>query len=1141
MTHASPTLARRMSSQDDTQPEEDLPSPLTTHIMLPTGCHTSFISVSTPQHGGEKRRGSMPMLPSPQQDGWSNTPRTEDDHHFDRTLQEHMKACERTLPQLVLPMVSRVATCIPQFAEYGNTFVSSRMISWTVRITIVHVFILASILIVGPEMKRKKYGDHGATCDAFLDGITLTVYTGLANILLCLPAIHNSRYQLYTRESKKTWLLTFCELLVMAEIPYLVVQIVLHASQGIEHSAYVGCFHVRDDPTDIPPPWPWLIWSLLLAFLDLYVYVACWYQITLFNRMRDVALGQRNIIPSSHLFTFSNPDWINYGAHAKAILRVKEGLYEAAKTGHMPDLLLLLDEAVALDGPCFHIKWYSNSLRCFGQVAKSVRNPLHVAVVNGRLPVVQLLLERGFDPNALEKIQTMSFRLSHIYAKIFNVLIFLRSTNFARSTSTNARYGPSQPWSQVLLAPLHVALIHADAAIVETLVKFGADPNLVAVSNQRKYKTPPLYYAECPNCLRALMRAGANHLHIPGNGFYLTAYEVIVLNGHFSLANALVEWGGDIALTPMHLAAANGDWRTVGHFLDAGVDPDILGENSCGRFHRTPLHWAAMRGQLRVVKLLLAHCKEDPSDTLGMTPLAWAAIYNHYDVVEALLLAEADPNMVDIYGRSLIHLLGHYETVKNQPRDRAFEGSPRQQHLETTPRGRILYLLRSYGAKIHAKTTTTGETALHLALKRGNVKTARILVQMGLDVIATDNAGVRALDCASSSAIQYEIKKAAGQRDVMISYCHSHASFANKIRSSLEAQFITTWIDQMNPTGISGGSEWREEIARGILGASVVLAVLSEDYPASQWCMKELAFAKQHNIPVVGITCGRVVIGDELEVYLWTRQLVDFRPAITAKFRSGNAVRFDYNEAKYEVQLALLLDGLRDEIEERRVELKTDDLRVSNASGHSSCALSQHAGGSAASYVLLVHGDCHKPFASSLKAELLTAGVDCKIDGPCPQRQVVMKDAILDPRCLAVIVVLSHLSTKSETLRDTLAFAENRSKPIIPIMLSLQALDNALVYSLSRTAVHHFNESIGFRESLERLLPHVRQLQLKQDGTSTSALPTTPPPQLPLPQSSTKTLRRFLRRLNTQESELESIIDVVPSPTESLRSHHSAL
>ncbi|OQS03423.1 transient receptor potential Ca2 channel (TRP-CC) family protein [Thraustotheca clavata] len=1111
------TLSRRMSSLDDTHTDDEspsLPSPVNTYLRLPSGCHASFAAIATPQNAETKR--TVPINPSPQTDrSYTITVgklQTEDDLQFDRTMQDQMRNGDRNLHKLVMPMMVRVASCIPNFAIYGNTFVSSRMISWTMRITLVHIFILVSFFIAGPQLKRKKY-DYG-TCDNMLDGITLTVYTGLINIILCLPAIHNKRYQLCNQQNKKTWLLSLCEIIVMLEIPYLVVKLVMHVEQYIANDAYQGCYSSSNDPSDIPVPWPWIVWSICLVVLDFYVYFACWYQITLFNRMRDVALGQRNIIPNAHLFTFSNPDWYTWSASGKEILRIKEGLYDAAKRGHLAELQTYLDEAIRTAGPAFHVKWYTNDLYCCGQLAKSVRNPLHVAIINGRLPIVEALLRCGFDVNAFDKIQTVSFSLSHIYTTIFNVLIFLRTTNFAQTESTT-RYGPNQFWSQVLLTPLHLAVIHTDAAIVDTLHRYGADPNINALSNQRKYATPPLFYVECINCLRSLMRMGANHLYIPGNGFYLTAYEVIVLNGFFSLADALVEWGGDIALTPMHLAAAMGDWKKVANFLDAGVDADILGENSCGRFSRTPLHWAAMRGRLRVVQLLLTKCKEDPCDSLGMTPLAWAAIYNHTSVVEALLLAQADPNMVDIYGRSIIHLLGYYESVKGESREK------------------VLILLRDYGCNIHAKMVTTGETALHLALKRGNIMTAKILVRMGLSVTAKDNDGIRALDCAPTSDIQYSIKKVAGQRDVMISYCHSHANFANKVRQALEKQYITTWIDQMDPTGISGGAEWREEIARGIIGASVVLAILSEDYPRSQWCMKELAFAKQHNIPVIGITCGRVVIGDELEVYLWTRQIVDFRSSIVSKIRSGNAVRFEYDEEKFESQFALLLDGLQDEIEERRIMFKNQESADIHLDRVSSQCHSYHSGPTNEFYVYLVHGDCHKSFALTLKNELSATGVHCKIDSAAHPSDA--KNAVLDDHCIALIIVLSHLSTASESLRDTLAFAENRNKPIVPIMLSMQTLDLALAYSLSRSAIHHFNECVGFRQSVDQLIPHVRQLHLRR-GTSQQTVQT--PQFTNAPTAPAGKLRRFLQRLNSQQSELESVIDPTPnSPRESLLSH----
>ncbi|ETW09973.1 hypothetical protein H310_00389 [Aphanomyces invadans] len=967
------------------------------------------------------------------------------------------------------------------FSYYGNTFVSARMISWTVQITVIHVALLASLFAFTPELRKYSYRDPSGSgtghCDDIVDGIEITVYAAVANVIICLPTSHATIFQLYTAQRKKSYLHTICEFLVIAEIIFLVYKLCSDMYLLYKRDLYLEC--LRDQL-----PMALRTKVLVLIALDIYVFVACWYQITLFNRMRDVALGQRNIVPTNRLFEFADPDWWKVWqvnpARRRAVHEIKRGLYEAAAAGDEKSLETFLHQAMALDGVDFHRSWYSSNRLMWGHFATSARNPLHVAVIKGRTSVVQRLLACGFDPNALDKIQTPSLMdLSAWYQTIFNVLVFLRSTNFSETSSaTTSRYGPSSFWCQTLLTPLHVAMMHNESAIVGLLLAAHADPNRCAESNQRKCLVPPLFHVDCTNCLRLVMEAGGNLLHIPGNGFFMTAYEVVVRSGNFALANVMVDWGADIALTPMHAAAANGDWRTVASFLEAGIHPNILGENSTGRFHRTPLHWAAIRGQARVVELLLTSplCDVNAMDTLGMTPLAWSCVFNHDMVVDLLLQANADVSVVDSVGRSLVLLVAGHESYQDHPRDN------------------VLKLLRAFGGNLHARHELTGETALHVALKKGHVEMAKLLVQMGLDVTTVDSKGIRAIDCATSSELQYAIKKAAGQRDVMISYCHSHRSFALKVRQSLEDHHVTTWIDQLDPTGIGGGSEWREEIARGIQSASVVLAVLSEDYPRSQWCMKELAFAKLHNVPVVGITCGNVVVGDELEVYLWTRQAVDFRPSILSTCKLDNHVSFQFNEAQYQVHVRQLLDGLRDEIEERRVtsaalKRQAIALHVQQSHDGSRCSGSSSIVSVAASdmYVFLCHGDCHLSFAKTLQCQLQAAGIRCKLDQHRPNRQMLAKDNVLDPNCIAVLLILSESSTKSETLRDQLAFAENRAKPIVPILLSSQVLDNALVYSLSRSTVHHFNASIGMQQSVDNLVPDLRALQRRATNVSSPA------------------------------------------------------
>ncbi|KAJ8520824.1 hypothetical protein ON010_g17896 [Phytophthora cinnamomi] len=368
-------------------------------------------------------------------------------------------------------------------------------------------------------------------------------------------------------------------------------------------------------------------------------------------------------------------------------------------------------------------------------------------------------------------------------------------------------------------------------------------------------------------------------------------------------------------------------------------------------------------------------------------------------------------------------------------------------------------VLTSAGADINYQLPTTGDTALHIAVREENEQSALAILANGGNLMKMNIEGLRPLDCTTSTRLLFEVKRAAGQRDVMISYTHSHAEFAKKIRKALEDANVTTWLDLMDPSGIGGGSVWREEIARGITNAAVVLCLLTEDYAASEWCLKELALAKQVGTPILAVSSESVSIGEDLQVYLYTRQIIPFEPAITQTRRNSTNVRqieYDYDEAKFKSQFRLLLDGVRDEIEKNRDAVQQKNIASSrrNAAGLKQTAtgtiLASGGGGfsrlfqqwdpNASSvqkqFVFLSHGDKHAGFVQQLYCELTDSGIMCfgdrNVEGQDFEDRIhAAQEAII--HCTCFIVILSKQTMNNELVRDQLAFAEDKGRPIFPI------------------------------------------------------------------------------------------------------------
>lgn len=176
---------------------------------------------------------------------------------------------------------------------------------------------------------------------------------------------------------------------------------------------------------------------------------------------------------------------------------------------------------------------------------------------------------------------------------------------------------------------------------------------------------------------------------------------------------------------------------------------------------------------------------------------------------------------------------------------------------------------------------------------------------------------------------------------MFISYAHVDQEVVLRVRALLEKQKITTWLDLMDPAGIEAGTVWRDEIARAISRATVLVAMVSEPYLGSTWCTNEVALARQHGVEVVPVMLEKVAIPEDTRMHLYPKQFAPLHTAVritapppvpAAAASTGNAPRpraprrFTItDEHEFEMRCVQLADGLKKCIEARRQADKTEE------------------------------------------------------------------------------------------------------------------------------------------------------------------------------------------------------------------------
>ena len=152
-------------------------------------------------------------------------------------------------------------------------------------------------------------------------------------------------------------------------------------------------------------------------------------------------------------------------------------------------------------------------------------------------------------------------------------------------------------------------------------------------------------------------------------------YLVNAMSRHLPL-NDVVSCRGANGKTPLHSAALAGQLKIVKYFIsELQCDPNIAqtGEHhgntaKCGG--RIALHGAAQRGHLHIVKFLIEdqHCNPSHCDYQKVTPLHMAAQHGHLSVVQYLTLEQhCDPLCTNEKNNTPLHIAannGHLQVVQ---------------------------------------------------------------------------------------------------------------------------------------------------------------------------------------------------------------------------------------------------------------------------------------------------------------------------------------------------------------------------------------------------------------------------------------------------------------------------------------------
>ena len=330
-------------------------------------------------------------------------------------------------------------------------------------------------------------------------------------------------------------------------------------------------------------------------------------------------------------------------------------------------------------------------------------------------------------------------------------------------------------WESTLDArPLHIASSYGLVGVVERLFEGGShsapqkEENAIDPDDRDGEGRTPLFWAvwgRHESTSRLLIDKGAKVSAVDKRGF--TPLHLAAERGHEPLVQILVGKGACVSATnergetPLHAAAASGCDAVTRLLVEHNADPLAKNEAKC-----TPVEVAILYGHNKAAKVLIDKATGIPdTDSYRISALCTAvqmlgprvgedddslAAAVGYDTVQMLINLGT---YLDLNGRTLLHMV-----VMGRGEDSAYYlvllnravGTPRYSLRTRYTKLETARLLINAGADVFAS-DASGLTPLHIAAYFGNVELARLLIDNGADISAVDKEMITPLYYAAAT------------------------------------------------------------------------------------------------------------------------------------------------------------------------------------------------------------------------------------------------------------------------------------------------------------------------------------------------------------------------------------------------------